>query len=105
MERVNPIYEYDSTLSHRDASAPRFNVTETETDYILDGELPGVTDQASVSVTWLLNQVLVVNGTVPPSDLKIEESPVEKVPSYLGKYSISRHFILPRLPPTASFVS
>jgi HSP20 family molecular chaperone IbpA len=63
-DRVDPIYVYGDKPPHRAFSAPRFNVAETETNYVLEGELPGVRDKESINVVWLQNQVLVVHGTI-----------------------------------------
>jgi len=76
-DRVDPYYEYDRMPSHRKVVAPRFNVTETEASYILDGEIPGVADKSSISVMWLQNQVLMISGAIPSSDAEKAEDPFE----------------------------
>jgi HSP20 family molecular chaperone IbpA len=63
-DRVDPSYVYSDKPPNRGFSAPRFNVTETETSYILEGELPGVRDKESINVVWLQNKALVVHGTI-----------------------------------------
>ncbi len=62
-DQIDPYYEYDRMPSHK-GSSPRFNVTETKKEFLLDGEIPGVTEKKSITVEWLQNQVLIVRGEV-----------------------------------------
>jgi HSP20 family molecular chaperone IbpA len=76
-DRVDPYYEFDGGSSHKGVAAPRFNVTETETAYILDGEFPGVGDKSKVIVEWLQNQVLIIRGTISPADTEPVTDPFQ----------------------------
>lgn len=77
-DRIDPYYSIDGSSSHKGLGRPRFNVTETETSYILDGEFPGIRDKNQISVEWLLNQVLIIRGTVGPADTETATDPFEK---------------------------
>ncbi|CEJ90067.1 hypothetical protein VHEMI05875 [[Torrubiella] hemipterigena] len=60
-----PFYHVSSHYpGHRGISAPRCDVTETETSYHLDCELSGVADKGAIHVTWLANNVLVIHGSI-----------------------------------------
>lgn len=72
---MDPYYEIDGGSSHRGLGIPRFNVTETETAYILDGEFPGVVEKSKISVEWLQNQVLIIRGTISPADTETATDP------------------------------
>lgn len=63
-DRVNSVHDYDRLTSQGNFFAPLFNVIETETSYVLDGEVPGIGDKKSIYVAWLPNQVLVIGGVV-----------------------------------------
>lgn len=67
----DPYYMNDPATSYKTVSVPRFSVTETERDYILEGELPGVADKSKIDVVWLQNHVLVIHGIIEPIDTKI----------------------------------
>jgi HSP20 family molecular chaperone IbpA len=67
-DRIDPYYGIDDGRSHKHLGCPRFNVSETEKAFILDGELPGVTDKKQISVEWLQNQVLIIRGIIKPAD-------------------------------------
>jgi len=75
-DRVDPYYEYDG-IPRNGVVSPRFNVTETETKYILDGELPGVCEKNSILVRWLQNQVLLISGETKPGDTESGTDPFE----------------------------
>jgi HSP20 family molecular chaperone IbpA len=74
-DRIDPYYEYDRMPSTKGVWSPRFNVTETQASFILDGELPGVTEKKSIRVMWLQNQVLIISGEIPPSDTETGVDP------------------------------
>src|SRR5271167_3600848 len=76
-DRVDPYYEYDAASSHRGLGRPRFNVTETETAYLLDGEFPGVEDKSHIAVEWLQNQVLIIRGMISPADTETTIDPFQ----------------------------
>lgn len=76
-DRVDPYYEYDALRSHKGLCRPRFNVTETETAYLLDGEFPGVRDKSKIAVEWLQNQVLIVGGIISPADTETATDPFQ----------------------------
>jgi HSP20 family molecular chaperone IbpA len=76
-DRVDPYYEYDAAPSHKGLSRPRFNVTETETAYLLDGEFPSVSDKSKITVEWLQNQVLIIRGIISPADTETTIDPFQ----------------------------
>jgi HSP20 family molecular chaperone IbpA len=76
-DRVDPYYEYDGTRSHKGLGRPRFNATETETAYLLDGEFPGVEDKSTITVEWLQNQVLIIRGFISPADTEKATDPFQ----------------------------
>src|ERR1700726_3871963 len=76
-DRIDPYYEYDRMPSHKGLHRPRFNVTETETAYLIDGEFPGISDKSKISVDWLQNQVLIVRGFINHSDTEKAEKPLQ----------------------------
>lgn len=76
-DRVDPYYEYDAARSHKGLGRPRFNVTETETTYLVDGEFPGVSDKSMITVEWLQNQVLIVRGIISPADTETATDPFQ----------------------------
>jgi HSP20 family molecular chaperone IbpA len=61
-DRIDPYYEIDGTHICSSVNSPRFNISETETSYILDGEFPGLADKNAISVEWMQNQVLIIGG-------------------------------------------
>lgn len=77
-DRVDPYYEIDGLRSSKHLGRPRFNVSETETAFILDGEFPGVTDKNQITVEWLQNQVLIIRGTVKPADTETLKDPFQE---------------------------
>jgi HSP20 family molecular chaperone IbpA len=76
-DRVDPYYEYDSARSHKGLGRPRFNVIETESAYLLDGEFPGIGDKTSITVEWLQNQVLIIRGIISPADTETAIDPFQ----------------------------
>jgi HSP20 family molecular chaperone IbpA len=76
-DRIDPYYEYDRMPSHKGLHRPRFNVTETETEYLIDGEFPGVSDKSNISVEWLQNQVLIIGGFINPADTEKAKDPFQ----------------------------
>jgi len=77
-DRVDPYYEIDGVRSHKRLGRPRFNVSETETAFLLDGELPGVTNKDQITVEWLQNQVLIIKGIVKPADTEMMKDPFQE---------------------------
>ncbi len=77
-DRVDPYYEIDALPSHKRLGRPRFNVSETETAFLLDGEVPGVADKNQISVEWLQNQVLIIRGTTKPADTELMKDPFQE---------------------------
>jgi HSP20 family molecular chaperone IbpA len=77
-DRVDPYHEIDGGPSHKQLGRPRFNVTETQDAFILDGELPGVTEKKQITVEWFQNQVLIIRGVVKPADTETLEDPFKK---------------------------
>jgi HSP20 family molecular chaperone IbpA len=65
-DRIDPYSEVDGAHIHSSVNSPRFNVSETETSYLLDGEFPGLADKRAISVEWTNNQVLIIRGTISP---------------------------------------
>lgn len=64
-----PFHHVSSHLpAHNNVSAPRCDVTETETSYHVDCELPSLGEQAAVHITWLENHILVIYGVFSKSD-------------------------------------
>lgn len=76
-DRVDPYYEIDGSRSHRGLGRPRFNVSETETAFILDGEVPGVAEKSQIAVEWMQNQVLIIRGITKPADTETMTDPFE----------------------------
>jgi HSP20 family molecular chaperone IbpA len=67
-DRIDLYYEDDHDRSHKGVGRPAFNVSETETAFLLDGEVPGVYNKSQITVEWLQNQVLIIRGVVEPAD-------------------------------------
>jgi HSP20 family protein len=65
------IHEQISTTSGRRSTQhifqPNFDVHETPDAYILDGELPGVSDKSKIDIEFIDSQTLVVKGHVERS--------------------------------------
>jgi len=77
-DRIDPYYEIDHDRSHKRVGRPAFNVTETETAFLLDGEIPGVFSKKQITVEWLQNQVLIIRGAFPPSDTETMKDPFKE---------------------------
>src|ERR1022692_3753019 len=74
-DRVDPYYEIDGGRSHRGINSPRFNISETETAYLLDGELPGLADKKQLIVEWMQNQLLIIRGKIGLGDTETMVDP------------------------------
>src|ERR1700753_4313688 len=70
-------YDDIDHFSHERLGRPRFNVSETEGAFLLDGELPGVVDKTQITVEWFLNQVLIVRGVIKPADTETMKDPFQ----------------------------
>ena len=77
-DRVDPYYEIDAMGSHKRLGRPHFNVSETETAFLLDGEVPGVADKNQITVEWLQNQVLIIRGIIKPADTETMKDPFQE---------------------------
>lgn len=77
-DRIDPYYEIDGSRSHKELGSPRFNVVETDTAFLLDGEVPGVAEKSQIAVEWFQNQVLIIKGVVQPADTETLMDPFEK---------------------------
>ncbi|KAI9869144.1 MAG: hypothetical protein M1813_002968 [Trichoglossum hirsutum] len=64
----DPYYNIDGR-SHRNLMAPKFDVCETASAYLLEGEVAGLADKASISVEWVAGRTLIVRGQIPTHDL------------------------------------
>jgi len=91
-DHIDPYYEFDRIPSHKGVSVPRFNVTETKSEYHLAGEIPGVTDKSSITVEWLLNQVLIIRGEIPLKNEVLQDDVNELAPAGGTCYSILSFF-------------
>jgi HSP20 family molecular chaperone IbpA len=76
-DRIDPYHEYDRMPSHKGLHRPRFNVTEIEAAYLIDGEFPGVSDKSKITVEWLQNQVLIIHAFIDPSDTEKAKDPFQ----------------------------
>jgi len=81
-DQVDPYNEIDglSSLAHLGRphlGRPRFNVSETKEAFLLDGELPGVTDSKQITVEWFQSQVLIIRGITKPSDAESMKDPFQ----------------------------
>ncbi|KAI5848297.1 HSP20-like chaperone [Tricharina praecox] len=74
------LLDQDST-SNRKAFAPNFDVHETASAYILEGELPGLSDKSAVNIEFTDSQTVVIAGKVQrslPSGTATPEQQVEE---------------------------
>ncbi|KAK6345322.1 hypothetical protein TWF718_007241 [Orbilia javanica] len=55
---------YNSFRSQLSSFTPSFDVKETKDSYVLDGELPGITDKSALDLTFVDENTLVVKGRV-----------------------------------------
>jgi len=69
----DPYYGIDKRPSHAGVSAPRFDVREGASAWVLDGEIPGLTSMGDVIAEFVEDQVLVVRGTVKPKGIPTGE--------------------------------
>lgn len=62
---------------------PRFDISETEDAYVIEGELPGVSDKSSVSVDFDDAQTIVIKGEIsrvkPQASKQTEEEPKQEL--------------------------
>ncbi|EGX45906.1 hypothetical protein AOL_s00112g95 [Orbilia oligospora ATCC 24927] len=63
LEGSNPQH-HNSFRSQLSSFTPSFDVKETKDSYVLDGELPGVTDKSALDLTFVDENTLVVKGRV-----------------------------------------
>ncbi|KAK6528117.1 hypothetical protein TWF281_009369 [Arthrobotrys megalospora] len=63
LESSTPQY-YNSFRSQISSFTPSFDIKETKDSYVLDGELPGVTDKSALDLTFVDENTLVVKGRV-----------------------------------------
>jgi HSP20 family molecular chaperone IbpA len=52
---------------HKRVINPHFDVAELENEYVLEGELPGVSDKSSLSITFDDAQTIVIKGEIKRS--------------------------------------
>jgi HSP20 family protein len=70
--------EPESTTSRNEPFQPKFDVVETPTSYILEGELPGL-DKKDVNIEFADNETLVISGKIERSSfVSPEEAEKEK---------------------------
>lgn len=62
----DPYYNVDGFPSHRGVLAPKFDIFETKSSYILIGEVPGLLPSSKVNYEWLEDQTLFIRGNVDP---------------------------------------
>ncbi len=60
----DPYYNIDGLASHRNVLSPKFDIFETDSHYVLIGELPGLAQDSQVHYEWLGNQTLFVHGHI-----------------------------------------
>ncbi|KAF8538797.1 HSP20-like chaperone, partial [Trichophaea hybrida] len=56
-----------SSPSGRRAFSPNFDVHETEHEYVLEGELPGLSDKKNVSIEFTDDRTILVHGKIERS--------------------------------------
>lgn len=69
-----PIYHVGSHFPGHSVLAPRCDVTETETGFHVDCELPSLANRAAVHVAWLGSNVLIIYGEISKLDNATSES-------------------------------
>lgn len=92
-DREDPYYEIDGQGPLKGINSPRFNISETETAYLLNGEFAGLADKKQIIVEWLQNQLLIIRGSIGPGDTETMTDPFKKglkneIPTALGKLSV-----------------
>jgi HSP20 family protein len=90
----DPYYNIDG-LSHKNVLAPKFDVTETEHDFFIVGEIPGVKSKELVSFEWLEDQTLFVRGHTDSLEAEQKGDKVKKlhIERHVGNFE--RSFTLP----------
>ncbi|KAG0136785.1 HSP20-like chaperone [Tuber indicum] len=83
-----PIFQYlfFPELNHcpcppRKSFSPRFDVRETANAYIVEGELPGITDRSNISVEFTRRGNMVVRGRVDRSSTIVAPQAQPQTPS------------------------
>lgn len=62
---ANSLFRFPQQLqSSFNSFTPSFDVKETKDSYVLDGELPGITDKSSLDLTFVDPHTLVIKGRV-----------------------------------------
>jgi HSP20 family molecular chaperone IbpA len=54
--------------------SPDVDVRETDSEYIFDIEVPGITDKKSITIEWVNSRLLVVDGETPRPPLSVAGS-------------------------------
>jgi HSP20 family protein len=80
-DHFDSYHGYNHISKYKGLLTPRFNITELETNYLLEGELPGVSDKTSINIRWLHNQVLVIDGEIKPTEPETTVDPMQARPS------------------------
>lgn len=88
-DREDPYYEIDGQGSLKGINSPRFNISETETAYLLNGEFAGLANKNQIVVEWLQNQLLIIRGSIGPGDTETMTDPFKnglknEIPTALG---------------------
>ncbi|KAK6505011.1 hypothetical protein TWF481_006943 [Arthrobotrys musiformis] len=65
---------------------PSFDVKETKDSYLLDGELPGVTDKSALDLTFVDDNTLVVKGRVEKNTESGAPTPTSEVEKETTSY-------------------
>jgi len=66
-ERSGQAQAHHPASPQRRAFSPNFDVQETEKEYVLEGELPGLADKSKVSIEFTESQTLLVRGRLDRS--------------------------------------
>jgi len=82
----NPAESPDQHTRQRNAFSPNFDVHETETAYVLEGELPGLSDKNAVNIEFTDHSTLLIRGRIersyhsasPQSTESEQQQPTEK---------------------------
>ncbi|KAK3669150.1 hypothetical protein LTR78_010970 [Recurvomyces mirabilis] len=56
--------------SHNAQQAPSFDISETDSAYLLDGDFPGLCKKSNIRLRWAEKRTLVVKAHVPRPDYK-----------------------------------
>lgn len=57
-------HHHNAFRSQLSSFTPSFDIRETKDSYVLDGELPGVTDKSALDLTFVDENTLVIKGRV-----------------------------------------